>query len=302
LLNHSASLLSRTCRPGWSAARLRVVHPEQLPTGVPVFLQHWQGEWRLRPPLGLLGSEEKVAGTLRSLPQRGLPPELRAGGCTRCVVVGSGGVLRGSHIGTRIDRHDVIIRMNNAPVSGFERDAGSRTTIRLTYPEGAPHSPGEYRNTSLVALVVFKSYDLDWLAGVVAKEPLGWWTKLWFWKEVVESIPLQPTSFRILNPEIVHETGQALQGYSNQPIGMSIPKVPTLGTCAVVMALRLCDEVNLAGFGYDLQHPDAPLHYYESIHMGTMKLQIVHDVSSENVFLRELVRANIVHDLTGGLS
>ena len=63
-------------------------------------------------------------------------------------------------------------RLNNAPVSGFERDAGSRTTIRLLYPEGAPHSANEYKKTTIVALVVFKSLDLDWLTSVITKQPL----------------------------------------------------------------------------------------------------------------------------------
>lgn len=62
--------------------------------------------------------------------------------------------------------------MNNAPVSGFERDAGSRTTVRLMYPEGAPLSPSEYRHTSLVTLVVYKCLDLDWLTSVITKQPL----------------------------------------------------------------------------------------------------------------------------------
>lgn len=62
--------------------------------------------------------------------------------------------------------------MNNAPVHGFERDAGSHTTIRLMYPEGAPSSAKEYQNTSMVALVVFKSLDLDWLTSVTSKRPL----------------------------------------------------------------------------------------------------------------------------------
>lgn len=50
--------------------------------------------------------------------------------------------------------------------------------------------------------------------------------------------------------------------------------VPTLGASAVVMALQLCDHVSLAGFGYDMQHPDARLHYYESLRMGAMKSQV----------------------------
>lgn len=62
--------------------------------------------------------------------------------------------------------------MNNAPVLGYERDAGSRTTIRLIYPEGAPGSADEYNKTSIVALVVFKTLDLDWLTSVISKQPL----------------------------------------------------------------------------------------------------------------------------------
>lgn len=64
------------------------------------------------------------------------------------------------------------LRMNNAPVAGFEQDAGSHTTIRLMYPEGAPHSTNEYKETAMVVLVVFKSLDLDWLTSIVTKQPL----------------------------------------------------------------------------------------------------------------------------------
>ena len=50
--------------------------------------------------------------------------------------------------------------------------------------------------------------------------------------------------------------------------------VPTLGASAVVMALQVCDQVSLAGFGYDMQHPEARLHYYETIRMEAMKAQV----------------------------
>ncbi|KAG7462466.1 hypothetical protein MATL_G00185170 [Megalops atlanticus] len=297
LLNRSASLLARECRPGWCGERLRSAALCLRLPEIPVFLQEGRAEWAQPPPLGLQDSEERAARTLQTLPQRGPPPGLGGGGCSRCVVVGSGGVLLGSRLGGHIDQYDVIIRMNNAPVFGFERDAGSRTTIRLMYPEAAPQSPREYQNTAIVALVVFKSLDLEWLASVVTKESLGWWSKLWFWRNVVESVPLQPENFRILNPEVLHQTSLALQTYAKQQRKM----VPTLGASAVVMALQLCDEVSLAGFGYDLQHPDAPLHYYESLRMDAMKSQVVHDVSAEKVFLRELVAAQVVTDLTGAL-
>ncbi|XP_056326820.1 ST3 beta-galactoside alpha-2,3-sialyltransferase 7 [Danio aesculapii] len=296
LLNQSASLLSQSCTSGWSVERMRTMlsTPDGL-LKIPVFLENSTGDWALPPPLGLQGCEEMAEQALKALPFTAVPtgPET----CRRCVVVGSGGILHGKNLGAHIDQYNIIIRVNNAPVFGFESDAGSKTTIRLIYPEGAPSQTHEYESTEVVALVVFKSLDLAWMTSVVTKEPLSWWSKLWFWKDVIDSIPLQPENVRILNPEIMYRTGQVLQTYAEQQRKM----VPTLGITAVVVALQVCDEVSIAGFGYDLQHPGAPLHYYGSLRMDAMKTQVVHDVSAETVFLKELVKAGAVRDLTGAL-
>ncbi|XP_041803768.1 ST3 beta-galactoside alpha-2,3-sialyltransferase 7 [Chelmon rostratus] len=297
LLNLSASVLSGPCQPRWCLDHLKPLACSAGLLDIPVFVQQ-ERPWDLSPPLGLQGTEEHLALALASLPQPGLPPSLRReGSCRRCVVVGNGGVLHGSHLGSHIDQYDIIIRMNNAPVPGFERDAGSRTTIRLMYPEAAPHSANEYKNTTMVALVVFKSLDLDWLTSVVTKQPLSFWSKLWFWREVVEDIPLSPENFRILHPEIIQKTGRVIQEYTLKQGTM----VPTLGASAVVMALQLCDQVSLAGFGYDMKQPQTRLHYYESIRMGAMKGQVVHDISAEKLFLRDLVVSGTVADLTGAI-
>lgn len=299
LLNHSASLLSSPCQPHWCLTHLKLLSLSAELLNTTVFLQHEHvTSWERPPPLGLQGSEEHLSLALTFLPQPGLPPFLsRKGPCRRCVVVGNGGILHGSHLGSHIDQYDIIIRLNNAPVPGFERDAGSRTTIRLIYPEGAPHSAEQYKKTSMVVLVVFKNLDLDWLISVITKQPLSLWSKMWFWREVVEEIPLRPENFRILHPDIIHKTGQALQKYALKQGNM----VPTLGASAVVMALQLCDHVSLAGFGYDMEHPGARLHYYEDIRMDAMEAQVVHDVSAEKLFLRDLVAAGAVTDLTGAL-
>lgn len=37
------------------------------------------------------------------------------------------------------------------------------------------------------------------------------------------------------------------------------------------MALHNCDEVAVAGFGYDMNTPHAPLHYYEMVKMSAIK-------------------------------
>eukprot|EP00899_Mesostigma_viride_P013082 jgi/Mesvir1/21775/Mv04174-RA.1 len=59
-----------------------------------------------------------------------------------CAVVGSSDHMLGCSAGSEIDGHDVVIRLNDAPTVGHERDVGSRTTLRfqgaarMTFREG----------------------------------------------------------------------------------------------------------------------------------------------------------------------
>ena len=51
----------------------------------------------------------------------------------RCAVVGSGSQLVSSKLGTCIDGHDAVIRLNDAPVTvQHAEDVGWRTTWRLS--------------------------------------------------------------------------------------------------------------------------------------------------------------------------
>jgi beta-galactoside alpha2,6-sialyltransferase (sialyltransferase 2) len=45
--------------------------------------------------------------------------------------VRSAGLLLVRDFGAEIDAHDAVFRFNLAPVRGFERFAGSKTTVRL---------------------------------------------------------------------------------------------------------------------------------------------------------------------------
>ncbi|XP_038054080.1 alpha-N-acetylgalactosaminide alpha-2,6-sialyltransferase 6-like [Patiria miniata] len=52
-------------------------------------------------------------------------------GCTSCAVVSSSGYLLGTKAGPEIDRHSCVIRLNMAPVKGYEKDVGTRTSLRV---------------------------------------------------------------------------------------------------------------------------------------------------------------------------
>ena len=48
-----------------------------------------------------------------------------------CAVVGSAGAILQKDYGKIIDKHDFVIRCNQAPTTGYEKSVGSRTDIRV---------------------------------------------------------------------------------------------------------------------------------------------------------------------------
>lgn len=66
----------------------------------------------------------------------------------------------------------VCCRLNEAPVKGFEKDVGSKTTMRITYPEGAIQKTERYESQSLFVLSAFKALDLKWLQHMVFSQSL----------------------------------------------------------------------------------------------------------------------------------
>ncbi|XP_048464742.1 ST3 beta-galactoside alpha-2,3-sialyltransferase 7 isoform X1 [Rhincodon typus] len=307
LHNRSQQIISSACKANSSQSKFSSLYSGKQPPGIPVFVQKGMiprpGTTPYSPPLGFRDCEEQLQEVVEMLPQADLPKGVALGTCSRCVVVGNGGILRGSRLGAYIDQHNIVIRMNNGPVVGHENDVGWKTTLRITYPEGAPLSPQEYDPSSLLVMVTYKSTDLAWLKAMVRKEPMNLWQKMWFWQSVVESIPLESQNYRVLNLDIVREAALNLLGFPEPHDNHWRWKqvLPTLGVISIVTALYLCDEVNVAGFGYDMTRPDLPLHYYETVRMNAMNAQAVHNVNREKRFLASLVKANVVNDLTNGI-
>uniref|UniRef100_A0A3Q3M922 ST3 beta-galactoside alpha-2,3-sialyltransferase 3b n=1 Tax=Labrus bergylta TaxID=56723 RepID=A0A3Q3M922_9LABR len=122
-----------------------------------------------------------------------------------------------------------------------------------------------------------------------------------FWKSVAHYVPREPTEIRILNPYFIQEAAFQFIGlpFNNGLMGKG--NIPTLGTVAITMALHNCDEVAVAGFGYDMNTPHAPLHYYETVKMSAIKESWTHNISKEKEFLRKLVKSKVITDLTHGI-
>lgn len=89
--------------------------------------------------------------------------------------------------------------------------------------------------------------------------------------------------------------------YNDSVGSLFLQNVPTLGVSALNLASLLCDQVSLAGFGYNLSQQGAPLHYYDRLPMSAMLQQNMHNVDRETELLKSLVREGGINDLTGGI-
>ncbi|KAL1280113.1 hypothetical protein QQF64_014713, partial [Cirrhinus molitorella] len=238
------------------------------------------------PPFGFKTQERIIDVILTATKTYGLGPDLDSLSCKRCIIVGNGGILSNKSLGSRIDEYDIVIRLNEAPVSGYTRDVGTKTTLRITYPEGAIQKPERYEKDSLFVFSAFKPLDFKWLRQMVFKEKLQGTEG--FWKSVAHFVPRQPSEIRILNPYFIQEAAFQFIGLPQNNGLMGKGNIPTLGTVAITMALHNCDEVAVAGFGYDMNTPHAPLHYYETVKMSAIKESWTHNIAKEKEFLRKL--------------
>ncbi|XP_064521505.1 CMP-N-acetylneuraminate-beta-1,4-galactoside alpha-2,3-sialyltransferase isoform X2 [Pseudopipra pipra] len=302
LASKYANFSEGVCKPGYASALMTVIFPK-FSKPAPMFLDDSFRKWaRIRdfvPPFGIKGQDNLIKAILSATKDYRLTPALDSLSCRRCIIVGNGGVLANKSLGLKIDDYDVVVRLNSAPVKGFEKDVGGKTTLRITYPEGAIQKMEQYEKDSLFVLAGFKWQDFKWLKYIVYKEKVS--ASDGFWKSVATRVPREPHEIRILNPYFIQEAAFSFIGlpFNNGLMGRG--NIPTLGSVAITMALHNCDEVAVAGFGYDMSSPNAPLHYYETIKMSAIKESWTHNIQREKEFLRKLVKARVITDLTSGI-
>ncbi|XP_015994622.1 CMP-N-acetylneuraminate-beta-galactosamide-alpha-2,3-sialyltransferase 4 isoform X4 [Rousettus aegyptiacus] len=238
----------------------------------PIFLQLKDYFWVKTPsayelPYGTKGSEDVLLRVL-AITSYSIPESIQSLKCRRCVVVGNGHRLRNSSLGDAINKYDMVIRLNNAPVAGYEGDVGSKTTMRLFYPESAHFNPKVENNPdTLLVLVAFKAMDFHWIETILSDKKR---VRKGFWKQPPLIWDVNPKQIRILNPFFMEiAADKLLRLPMQQPRKMK--QKPTTGLLAITLALHLCDMVHIAGFGYpDAHNKKQTIHYYEQITLKSM--------------------------------
>nr|XP_046274054.1 CMP-N-acetylneuraminate-beta-galactosamide-alpha-2,3-sialyltransferase 1-like [Scatophagus argus] len=191
--------------------------------------------------------------------------------CRTCAVVGNSGNLKGSHFGPLIDFQDSVIRMNTGHIKGYETDVGTRTTHHIMYPESAM----DLDNNTHLVLFPFKIQDLEWL---IKATTTGFFGKSYM--PVKSNIKANKDLVMVINPAFmryVHNGWLEKKG-----------KYPSTGFMALVLALHICDEVHVFGFGADKDGNWS--HYWEKlknkklktgVHPGTHEYEIIQQLAEQ---------------------
>ncbi|XP_063799744.1 CMP-N-acetylneuraminate-beta-galactosamide-alpha-2,3-sialyltransferase 4-like isoform X2 [Pseudophryne corroboree] len=269
----------------------------------PVFLQlsdyFWvKNESTYALPYGTKGSEDLLMKFLALTNRYHVPQEIERLQCRRCVVVGNGHRLKNSSLGEILNKYDVVIRLNNAPVHKYEKDVGSKTTMRFFYPESADFDVQLDNNPdTLLVLVPFKPLDIQWMKIILNNEKR---VRKGFWKMPPIIWEVAPQNTRILNPYYMEVTATKILGplLSNRTQSKKMTVKPTTGMLAITFALHFCDQVHIAGFGYPaLSNKKQPIHYYEKVTLKSMAVS-GHNITLEALAIRNLLQHRLVHNLT----
>ncbi|KAJ8275627.1 hypothetical protein COCON_G00073790 [Conger conger] len=279
----------------WEALGFNVTRRAQLFLRLGDFLWKDSSSSSLPLPYGVKGSEFYLLKVLAIVANYGMPDSVESLPCRTCVVIGNGFGIKNSSLGATINKYDVVIRLNNAPVRGYERDVGSKTTMRFFYPESASDNPDFHNEpNTMMVLVPFKQQDLRWIKEILYDEKR---MRRGFWKPPPQFWLGKASQIRILDPFFMQQTASRLLNLPMTSINQN-PSHPTTGILAIYVAMNFCDVVHVAGFGYpENRDQRQPIHYYGGDTMRSMTASH-HDLRRESEALRRLEHTGAILFLT----
>ncbi|XP_043958778.1 alpha-N-acetylgalactosaminide alpha-2,6-sialyltransferase 2 isoform X1 [Gambusia affinis] len=222
--------------------------------------------------------------------------------CSRCAVVGNGGILKGSKKGKEIDGHHYVFRTNGAVINGFEEDVGSRTTHYTFSTNTLMNSMRSYGGvgyngpptTTETRYVFLPDHDRDYLLmkaasthTLVARGPeRGKDPTRYFGKDV------SAAKLKMYHPDFIrYLRNRFLRSNILNGRYRSIYR-PSTGAAMLLAALHTCDQVSAYGF----MTPDYSKysdHYYDKSY-HKVGFFANHDMRMEMTVWQKLHKAGLM--------
>lgn len=222
--------------------------------------------------------------------------------CSRCAVVGNGGILKNSQKGKEIDSHHYVFRTNGAIIKGFEQDVGSRTThytfstntlmnSMLSYAGVGYRRPPVSKETRYIFL---PDHDRDYLLMKAAathtlvdrgrekgKNPVKY-----FGEDV------SAEKLKMYHPDFIRYLRNRFLRSSTLKTRFKDIYRPSTGATMLLAALHTCDQVSAYGF----MTPDYKKysdHYYDK-NYHPVGFFANHDLRMEMNLWQQLHKAGLV--------
>ncbi|XP_006029782.1 alpha-N-acetylgalactosaminide alpha-2,6-sialyltransferase 6 [Alligator sinensis] len=178
--------------------------------------------------------------------------------CHQCVIITSSSHLLGSKLGSEINQVECIIRMNDAPTTGYEADVGNKTSFRVVAHSSIYQvlkKPQEFVNKTPETIFIF------WGPPSKMQRSL-----LRIIQRVSMSFPNM--SAYVVSPGRMKQFDDLFRGETGKDREKSRSWLST-GWFTMVIAVELCDKVHVYGMvppnycSKRSQPHKMPYHYYE---------------------------------------
>lgn len=165
-----------------------------------------------------------------------------------CAIISSAGALKGSNLGKLIgnllklfllfvedqiefffflDSHDLVLRFNHAPSVGYEKDVGSKTTIRVLNSQVVSKEEFNFISSNLYKNITLVAWDPSNYTSTLDE----WYHNpdFNFFDKYIQHRKINKSKFYLLNPRSLWSTWDFLQGNSPNRIRRNPPSSGFLG-------------------------------------------------------------------------
>ena len=195
-----------------------------------------------------------------------------------CALVGSSYNLMKNEFGAEIDSHDLVVRLNDPPVKGYEKHVGARpadiSIFNFVIAQTRCAEPP--RNGSLMVQCSF-SPDSTSRARANTQCVESMWRKYQS-KTFIMSDYVFGAAERALAYSPVRSTKATLNKYR-----------PTCGLRSIMFLLGLCQNLDLYGFGGTMDQE--PYKYYSDLKTERMYKSKSHDFVGESHFIDDFAKS-----------